>query len=150
MVSFVIVSHHPDLAKGIQALASQMVQGSVNITTAAGVDDPDDPIGTDAMKIMEAINEVYSEDGVIVFMDLGSALLSTDMALEFLEEDQRKNIYLSDAPIVEGVISAVTQAASGGDVHSILAEAKGALKQKEMQLGVSEMEGSDNTLAENQ
>ena len=140
MVSFVLVSHHPDLAKGIKALASQMVQGAVKIAVAAGIDDPDDPIGTDAMKIMDAINEVYSQDGVIIFMDLGSALLSTDMALEFLDEDQKQHIYLSDAPIVEGVISAVTQAATGADVASILTEAKSALQQKIMQLGVSEAE----------
>lgn len=150
MVSIVIVSHHPGLAAGIKALASQMVQGNVPIAVGAGIDDPDDPIGTDATRILEAILEVYTDDGVVVFMDLGSALLSTDMALEFLDEEQREHVFLSDAPIVEGVMSAVTQAASGGDVQSVLNEAKGALQQKQSQLAeeLGEPEAQEEKLPE--
>jgi phosphocarrier protein FPr len=149
MTGIVIVSHHPDLAHGLKVLALQMVSDDVPIAVAAGIDDPDDPIGTDAMKILQAIEEVYSDDGVIVFMDLGSAILSTDMALEFLEEDQRKNVYLSAAPIVEGVLSAVTQAAAGASVKSVLEEANNALNQKRAALNDDTAPGEDTDTAHN-
>ena len=148
MTGIVIVSHHPDLAQGLKELAMQMVSEDVPIALAAGIDDPDDPIGTDAMKILQAIEEVYSDDGVIVFMDLGSAILSTDMALEFLEEDQRKNVYLSAAPIVEGVLSAVTQAAAGASVQSVLEEAENALTQKRAALDVDKAPGNESETAQ--
>jgi len=38
-------------------------------------------------------------------MDLGSALMSAEMALEFLPEEQRDR-YLCEAPLVEGAIAA--------------------------------------------
>ncbi|MFN2182001.1 MAG: dihydroxyacetone kinase phosphoryl donor subunit DhaM, partial [Candidatus Promineifilaceae bacterium] len=98
MVGIVIVSHSAKLAEGVRELADQMVQGKVLIATAGGIDDPEQPIGTDAMKVFEGIQSVYSDDGVVILMDLGSALLSAEMALEFLEPEQRENVYLSAAP----------------------------------------------------
>jgi len=134
MTGIVIVSHHPDLANGLKELALQMTSVDIPLAVAAGIDDPDDPIGTDAVKIQQAIEKVYSDDGVVVFMDLGSAILSTDMALEFLDENQRKNVHLSAAPIVEGVLSAVTQAAAGASAQSVMEEANNALSQKQASL----------------
>ena len=68
--------------------------------------------GTDAIAIMSAIESVWSPDGVLVLMDMGSALLR-QMALELLSEEQRSAIYLLAAPVVEGAMSAVTSAAAG-------------------------------------
>lgn len=135
MVSIVIVSHSAKLAEGVQELAQQMVQGEVALATAGGIDDPENPIGTDAMKVHEAINAVYSEDGVVVLMDLGSALLSAEMALEFLSPEQQANVYLCEAPLVEGLMAAAVQASVGGNVQQVMAEARGALAVKENQLG---------------
>src|SRR5918997_5306127 len=121
MVGIVIVSHSKKLAAGLQELATQMVQGAVRnpmwadaprVAIAAGIDDPENPLGTDAMQIYQAIESVYSEDGVVVLMDLGSAVLSAEMALEFLPEEQRAKVRLCDAPLVEGAIAAVVQAAN--------------------------------------
>ena len=83
MVGIVIVSHSASLAEGVRELADQMVQGRVPMATAGGIEDPEQPIGTDPMKVLAAIESVFSEDGVLVLMDLGSALLSAEMALEF-------------------------------------------------------------------
>ena len=41
------------------------------------------------MRVMEAIEAVYSDDGVVVLMDLGSALMSAEMAVEFLLNNKR-------------------------------------------------------------
>jgi phosphocarrier protein FPr len=102
---------------------------------AAGIDDPDNPIGTDAMKVLEAIQSVYSDEGVVVLMDLGSALLSAELALEFLPDDQRPHVHLSSAPFVEGGYAAVVQASTGAAVQSVLAEAASGLAAKVSQLG---------------
>ncbi|HAJ61759.1 MAG TPA: HPr family phosphocarrier protein, partial [Cyanobacteria bacterium UBA8543] len=143
MVGIVIVSHSAQLATGVQELANQMVQGAgrsiiganaPRLAIAAGIDDPDNPLGTDAMKVYQAIESVYSDDGVVVLMDLGSAVLSAEMALEFLPEEQRAKVRLCEAPLVEGAIAAIVQAANGASLEQVLAEARGALAAKAAQL----------------
>ena len=134
MVGIVIVSHSAKLAAGVEELARQMVQVPVPLATAAGIDDPENPFGTDVMQVQAAIESVYSEDGVVVLMDLGSAILSADMALEFLPEAQREKVRLCEAPLVEGAIAAVVQAASGADIEQVIAEAREALTAKSSQL----------------
>ncbi|WP_189523595.1 phosphoenolpyruvate--protein phosphotransferase [Nostoc sp. PA-18-2419] len=138
MVGIVIVSHSKQLALGVRELAIQMVQGEVPIAIAAGIEDPENPLGTDAIQVSEAIAAVFCEDGVLVLMDLGSALLSAEMALEFLSTAQRQKVYLCEAPLVEGAIAAVVAAAAGRDIQQVMAEARGALVAKATQLsGVS-------------
>ncbi len=114
-----------------------MVQGQVPLAVAGGIDDPEHPIGTDPMKVLAAIESVYGEDGVLVLMDLGSALLSAEMALEFLPEDQQKNVKLCAAPLVEGTMAAAVQAMVGGTLAQVLAEAEGALAVKVEQLNLA-------------
>ncbi len=134
MIGIVIVSHSPTLAEGVRELARQMMQNDVPLAVAGGIDDPDNPIGTDAMKVFEAIQSVYSDDGVIVLMDLGSAVLSAEAALEFLEPEQRANVYLTPAPLIEGTVAAVTSASIGLPIEQVLAEARDALTAKVEQL----------------
>ena len=137
MISIVLVSHSENLAKGARELAMQMVQGadpSVRIAIAGGVDNPDDPIGTDPMRVLEAIESVYSDDGVLVLMDLGSALMSAEAAIEFLDPEQQEKIYLCEAPIVEGAIAAAVQATANGPIADVIAEARNALAAKAQQL----------------
>ena len=92
MVGIVIVSHHAKLAEGLRDLAEQMVSEPMPIAIAGGIDDPENPFGTDAIKVSAAIESVYSPDGVVLLMDLGSALLSAETALEFLSPEQRANV----------------------------------------------------------
>ncbi|WP_180974772.1 dihydroxyacetone kinase phosphoryl donor subunit DhaM, partial [Fischerella thermalis] len=138
MIGIVIVSHSRRLAEGVRELALQMVQGHVPIAIAAGIDDPANPLGTDAMQVYEAIASVYSDDGVLVLMDLGSALMSAEMALEFLPSEQQQHIHLCAAPLVEGAIAAVVAAASSSDIQRVITEAQGALVAKATQLGLDE------------
>ena len=137
MVGIVIVSHSARLAEGVRELAEQMTQGRVPLAIAGGIDDPDNPIGTDAMKVLEAIDAVYSDDGVVVLMDLGSALLSAETALDFLPDERRARVFLSSAPLVEGAMAAAVQAMVGAPPALVLAEAESALSVKREQLGVA-------------
>ncbi|MEH1899009.1 MAG: phosphoenolpyruvate--protein phosphotransferase [Nostoc sp.] len=135
-IAIVIVSHSKQLALGVRELAAQMVQGQVSIAVAAGIEDPENPLGTDPIQVYEAIASVFSDDGVLVLMDLGSALLSAEMAIEFLPEAQQQKVYLCEAPLVEGAIAAVVAAAAGRNIHQVMAEARGALLAKATQLGL--------------
>lgn len=135
MVGIVIVSHSATLAAGVKELAEQMVQGKVSLATAGGIDDADNPIGTDPIKVQQAIESVYSDDGVLVLMDLGSAVLSAEMALEFLTPQVRDNVRLVAAPLVEGALAAAVQASVGGSLAQVAVEALGALAVKAEQLG---------------
>ncbi len=134
MIGLVIVSHSAELAEGVRQLAGQMTQNQVPIATAGGIDDPENPIGTDAFKVKEAIEKVYNPDGVIVLMDLGSALLSTEAALEFLPPHWRNKIHLCPAPLVEGALVAAVQIMSGSPIAAVIEEAQNALTAKVMQL----------------
>lgn len=136
VIGIVIVSHSKQLALGVRELAAQMVQDQVPMAVAAGIEDPENPLGTDPIQVYEAIASVFSDDGVLVLMDLGSALLSAEMAIEFLSEAQQQKVHLCEAPLVEGAIAAVVAAASGRDIHQVMAEARGALQAKATQLGV--------------
>ncbi len=117
MVGLVIVSHSPKIAEGIKDLADEMTQGRVNIVAAGGVDS--NSIGTNAERIHDAIVQAYSDDGVLVMIDLGSAAMSAQMAIEMLPEEARYNVLLSEAPIVEGAIMAAVEASIGNDLERV-------------------------------
>ncbi|RMG97368.1 MAG: phosphoenolpyruvate--protein phosphotransferase [Chloroflexi bacterium] len=135
MVGIVVVSHSARLAEGIVELASQMVQTQVPVAVAGGIDDPEHPIGTDAMRVLAAIEAVYSPDGVLVLMDLGSALLSAELAVEMLPPEKQERVALCAAPLVEGTLAAVVQASVGGSLATVRREAEAALQAKRAQLG---------------
>ncbi len=132
MVNLVLVSHSPSLVAGVAELARAMTQHSpIVIATAAGTGDPLHPLGTNAEKIHRAIEAAYTEDGVLVLMDLGSAIMSAEMALEFLSEAQRQHVRLCAAPMIEGAIAAAVQASLGGTLDQVADEALGSLVSKE-------------------
>lgn len=136
MVGLVIVSHSDKLAAGVYDLANQAAQGQVPLAIAGGVDDLENPLGTDATRVQAAIEAVYSEDGVIVLMDLGSAVISAEMAVELLpNRHQAAKVRLCSAPLVEGAVAAAIQATMTNDIELIIAEAKGALAAKMAELG---------------
>jgi dihydroxyacetone kinase phosphotransfer subunit len=130
MVNIVVISHSAKLAEGVRELAEQVAQGKVAIAVAGGIDDPDSPIGTDAVKILKAIESVYSPDGVLVLMDMGSALLSAEVARDLLTPNQKANVHLCSAPLVEGTIAAAVQASTGASILQVLAEAQNSLSAK--------------------
>jgi phosphoenolpyruvate---glycerone phosphotransferase subunit DhaM len=121
MVGMVIVSHSAKLAEGVKELASQMVTG-VLIAVAGGTEDG--RIGTDINKIIYAIKEVYSEDGVIVIFDLGSAYMNSDMAIENLPEIMKDKVQIIDTAFVEGAVVAAVQCSMNKNIEEI----KDALK----------------------
>src|SRR6266516_1921315 len=116
-VGLVIVSHSAQLAAGVVELAGQMTQGKTPIAAAGGA--VDDVLGTSADKILEAIQSVDGPDGVLVLLDLGSAILSAEMALEMLSDAQRDRVRLSYAPLVEGAVAASLEASLGRSLAQV-------------------------------
>ena len=122
MVGIVVVSHSQRLAEAAVELALQMVRGAPPpIEIAAGVEDH--LLGTDAARVKEAIDRAASPDGVLVLMDLGSAVLSAELALELRGEPDDCRVVLSDAPLVEGLVAAITLAAAGAPLAEVAADA---------------------------
>ena len=119
MVGIVIVSHSNNLANGVKEVASQMAS-EVKIEVAGGTSDG--RLGTDIEKIKDAIKNAYSDDGVIILFDLGSSMMNTEMAIEFLDEHMRRNIRMLDAPLVEGAVVAAVDASIGKSLAEICAE----------------------------
>jgi dihydroxyacetone kinase phosphotransfer subunit len=121
-VGLVVVSHSVRIAEGTAELAGQMAGEGVRIVAAGGLEDG--TIGTDAARIAEAIQAADAGAGVVVLVDLGSAVLSTVTALELLGEPG--NVRLSRGPIVEGAVIAAVQASTGSSLDEVLEAAEAA------------------------
>ena len=137
MVHLILVSHHPALAQALAELAAQVSADPATIHTAAGIDDADNPIGTDAVRIMAAIDAADNPNGILILVDLGSAILSAQTALDLVDPDVAARCRIAVAPFVEGALSAAVAAASGADLATVAREAEGALLAKQQALGVT-------------
>lgn len=113
MVGIVIVSHSKKLAEGVVEL-SRLIAGECPMVAAGGLDDGG--FGTSYEKIEEAINSVYSDDGVAVIMDLGSSCMTTEMVIENMEG---RKVEMIDCPMVEGAAAAAAEAESGSTLEEV-------------------------------
>ncbi len=136
MVGIVLVSHSATLAEGVVALAREMGGSELALEAAGGTDEPG-VLGTSAERVQAAIERAMSSDGVLVLMDLGSALMSAEFAIELLG-DTPGRVVMSEAPLVEGAVAAAAAASGGASLEEVAAEARGALAMKSSQLGVSD------------
>lgn len=125
-VGLVVVSHSAKIAEGVVEMAGQMAEG-VRILAAGGADDGG--IGTDATLIAEAIAAADEGDGVLILVDLGSAVLSAQVAIdEMVEEGTRDRVRIAEAPLVEGAVVAAIQARTGSDLDQVDETARGAAR----------------------
>jgi len=132
MVGIVVVSHSETLAEGVVRLAREMGGQELALEPAGGLDEQG-VLGTDPERVRAAIERAMSDDGVLVLMDLGSALMSAEFAVELLV-DGADRVLLSEAPLVEGTVAAAVAARGGASLQEVAAEARGALAMKASQL----------------
>ncbi|MBC3804761.1 PTS-dependent dihydroxyacetone kinase phosphotransferase subunit DhaM [Acetobacterium fimetarium] len=125
MVGIVVVSHSQKIAEGAVELARQMA-ADAKIAAAGGM--ADGGIGTDVAKIQAGIEAVQTGDGVVVLVDLGSAVMSSEMAIEML--DDGSNVKIVDAPIVEGTIFGAVEASIGSSLAEVIEVLAGAKSYK--------------------
>ena len=123
-VGLVIVSHSARLAEGVAELAGQMAQGKVAIAVAGGT--TEGTLGTSVEKIISALQQVDGPEGILVLLDLGSAVMATEMAVEAFAQDQRHHIVISSAPLVEGAVIAAVEASIGNSLQEVAEAAASA------------------------
>jgi len=111
MVGLVLVSHSPEIAEGTATLVRQMA-GEVEVTPVGGT--ADGSLGTDPDGIRAAI-EGMEADEVLVFVDIGSAVLSAETVMEMLPPERQESVRIVDAPFVEGAFAAGVVAQAGSD-----------------------------------
>jgi len=115
MVGIVIVSHSQKIAEGAKELAHQMAPDA-QIAAAGGMQNGE--IGTDVAKITDAIQSVLSDDGVVVVVDLGSAIMSSEMAIEMIPDNEK--IIIVDSPIIEGTIFGAVESTIGSPLEKVI------------------------------
>jgi phosphocarrier protein FPr len=120
------------LAKGVGELVEQIGRGKISVFIAGGLDDL--TLGTDPNMVRKMLNAADNPEGVLVLMDLGSSVLSVEMAIEEMQEKQRSRILVCDAPFVEGALAAAAQLAAGSTIQEAAEEARRALEPKITQL----------------
>jgi dihydroxyacetone kinase phosphotransfer subunit len=123
VVGLVLVSHSALLAQGLAELVAHM-QPELPVRAAGGTNDG--RLGTSADRIHQAVVEIDNPDGVLILLDLGSAVMSTEIALEWLTEEQRARVMISDAPLVEGAVVAATNAGLNLSLAELAATAQEA------------------------
>ncbi len=144
-VGLLIVSHSAQIADGVCELAAQMAS-DVALVAAGGTDDGG--IGTSFEKVQNGIQSADSGDGVLILTDLGSAVLTAESVLEFLEQDQQKRTrLLPGAPLVEGAVAAAVSAQTGADLEAVAAAAQSAIPSAEPE-GSGPEQGADGLAAE--
>ena len=122
MVGMVLVSHSPQVAEGTAELVWSMA-GEVEMAAVGG--DAGGSLGTDPDRIRLAI-EGLETDEVLVFMDIGSAVLSAETVLEMLEPEVAAKVRLVDAPFIEGAFAAGVLASTGADAEECIEAAQEA------------------------
>ncbi len=122
-VGLVVVSHSARIAAGVVELAAQMA-AEVTIAEAGGTDDGG--IGTSFDLVQAAIGRADSGEGAVLLCDLGSAVLTAETVLDFLDDEQRMRVRIAEAPIVEGAVAAAVAVATGASLDAVLAAAESA------------------------
>lgn len=124
-MGIVLISHSGTLVDGLRDMVAQVAGDDVAVGTAGGTEDG--RLGTSAPRIAEAIGAVLRQsDEALVLLDLGSAALSLEIALEELTPDERARVRVTEAPLVEGAILAAVQASVGASLSDVVAAAESA------------------------
>lgn len=114
MVGTVLVSHSQTLAEAMVGYAHMMAPQAV-VVAAGGLEDG--TFGTSYEKIETAIEQAQQGDGVVVLMDMGSAVMTVKMVLEDMEDD---TVAVADCPFVEGAVEGTVLAQSGAALTEIV------------------------------
>ena len=133
-MGLILVSHSGTLVDGLRDMVAQVAGADVPVGTAGGTEDG--RLGTSAPRIAEALREVLDRaDDAVVLLDLGSAALSLELALEDLPDADRQRIRVTEAPLVEGAVLAAVQASVGATIDEVVAAAESATNMAKLPRG---------------
>lgn len=119
MVALILVGHSQDLLRGLRAMLGQAAP-TVRVGLAGGTDSG--ALGTSVPRILETVRAVLGDapDGAVVLLDLGSAALALEMALDDLGPADRARVRVSRGALVEGAVRAAVEAGAGGSLAAVL------------------------------
>ena len=122
MKGILLVSHSQKITDGLKEMIEEMVSESspVRILSLGGTEDQ--RLGTSAMKILDGIYACKDCEDIFIFCDIGSAIISAEVAIEMLEEPIKEKVSLVDAPLIEGAFAAAIQASIGDSKENIFLE----------------------------
>src|SRR5690625_4582449 len=117
-VGIVIASHSEKIAKGTKELIREVIT-EVPIVAAGG--EVGGGMGTRVDKMKEAIELLQQETdkGVLIFYDLGSAKLNSELDIEFIGKE---DVAIVEAPIVEGAYVAAVEARARKSLEEVVAK----------------------------
>lgn len=123
MVGFVVVSHSKSLAQEAINLAEEMKRYNFPLINGSGTEG--EFLGSNPLFIKEAILNAKTEEGVLIFVDIGSSVLNSQVAIEFIEmEGLDIKVKIADAPLIEGLIAGVAINDEKATINDILDELK--------------------------
>ncbi|MDU4378316.1 MAG: dihydroxyacetone kinase phosphoryl donor subunit DhaM [Anaerococcus vaginalis] len=117
MINLLIASHSKKLAEGLREILIQMAP-NVNILVSGG--DKDGNIGSNFDEINQIINEYATNDGLVIFFDLGSSMMNCQMAIDMLDDEKKSKVYLAGTPIVETSVQIAVEASAGQSLEKIV------------------------------
>ncbi|MBU2803401.1 hypothetical protein HFV02_14325 [Acidithiobacillus caldus] len=129
------------MADALLALLRQ-VAPDLRVAVAAGAGEDSSELGTDATAILSALEDLGDAAGVLILLDLGSALLSAQTALSLLDAPRRVPVRICPAPYVEGALAAAVAAGGGASLDDVCRAALGALESKRDALAEAPRAGS--------
>jgi dihydroxyacetone kinase phosphotransfer subunit len=121
MVGLVVVSHSARAAAGIAEVAGEM-GGDTRIEAVGG--DGQGGLGTVPDDIETALAAADEGDGVVVLVDLGSAVMNAEVAIELSDVDAM----IADAPVLEGTVNAAVTATDPAATLETVCEAAEAAR----------------------
>lgn len=117
MINILIASHSKKLAEGLREILIQMAP-NVNIFVSGG--DKDGNIGSNFDEINQIIDEYATNDGLVIFFDLGSSMMNCQMAIDMLDDEKKSKVYLAGTPIVETSVQIAVEASAGQSLDEIV------------------------------
>ena len=117
MVGLVILSHSRNIIEGLKELIGEMAQ-DVKVYGVGGTQEGH--LGSDFERTQQAIEDAYTEEGVIVLFDLGSTYMTAEMVIEGLPEEKKEKVKLIDAPLLEGGITAAVSISAGLSIDDVI------------------------------
>lgn len=116
MVNILLASHSKKLAQGLKDIISQMAE-NVNIEASGG--DKEGNIGSNFEEIQELITKLATDEGLVIFFDLGSSMMNCQMAIDMLDEEKKSKVYLAGTPMLETSIQIAVEASAGKSLKEV-------------------------------
>ena len=129
MISFILVSHSKKITDGLKEMIDEMALNQENVTTFSLGGTSDGSLGTDPIAIHETIEKCKSDDAILVFTDIGSAVMSSEAAVDMLDDDIKQKVHIVNCPLIEGAFMAAVQFENINSLESIFEELKSIKKE---------------------